>query len=338
MGSKRVDRSHLLARAALVGVALSVVLVALSQALGVDSYALPLVLGAAFTAKVHLSSTYAAVRGMAWVIAWMFGAALLGGLVCTWGSSELVIVATVGLVGGYAGVLGARGALISVLAMEVYTVFAGLEISPSTAAKFAALLAGGGVIYLLVVTVPVPFHTPQGVVDRAEHPGPWLHRLDLRNPLCTPFGRHAMRLSITLVVGTAISHQVGWEHAYWIPMTIVLVSKPDSNGTATRIVERILGTLLGVGIAVLLFVVAGDGPVMVSLYAGVGVFLTLTFTRANYALSVTGITIVLMTLLILVGDPIVATDASRVVSTVIGGVITITATLTLWRRQPAGFS
>ena len=79
VGSKRVDRSHLLARAALVGVALAVVLVALSQALGVDSYALPLVLGAAFTAKVHLSSTYAGVRGMAWVIAWMFGAALLGG-------------------------------------------------------------------------------------------------------------------------------------------------------------------------------------------------------------------------------------------------------------------
>ena len=333
-GSIAIDRSQLFFRGALIGTGVAVALTAISLSLGQDAYTLPLVIGSAFTALVYLTSKPdTRVRGMLWVISWMFVATLLGGLVSNWGWPQLLIVALVGLIGGYVGVIGPRGAMIGVLSMQVYTVFSGLPMIPTTAVKFSAVLALGGLTYLAVVTIICFLTRPSGSGPALAQVAPLSQRLDLRDPFSTHFGLHAVRLSIALVIATAFSHWVDWPHNYWIPMTIVLVSRPDTAGVASRVTQRILGTLLGVGVTMLLVAFFGDGPVAVIFYVTFGILLMQTFTRANYPISVIGTTILIMTLMILTGDPVVVTDVFRIIETLLGGALTIAAALLLWRTQ-----
>lgn len=333
-GSTALDRSQLFFRGALIGAAVAVSLAATSLSLGQDAYTLPLVMGCAFSAVVYLTGKPdTRARGMLWAIAWMFLATLLGGLVSNGGWPQLPIVAVVGLIGGYVGVVGRRGALIGVLAMQVYTVFAGLPMMPTTALKFSAVLALGGLTYVAVVTV-IRWLNRRSLGDPGLPQGsPVFQRLDLQHPFSTHFGRHAIRLSIALVIATALSHWLDWPHAYWIPMTIVLVSRPDTAGMANRVTQRILGTLIGVSITMLLVALFGDGPVAVIFYVAFGIVLMQTFVIANYPISVIGTTTLIMTLMILTGDPVVITDVFRIIETLIGGALTITAALLLWRAQ-----
>ncbi len=334
LGSAAINRSQTFFRGACVGSAVAVVLATLSLSLGQDAYTLPLVIGSAFSALVYLTSKPdTRARGMLWAISWMFVATLLGGLVSNWGWLQLPIVAAVGLIGGYVGVIGARGAMIGVLAMQVYTVFAGIPMIPTTAVKFSAALALGGLTYVVVVTVTRLLSQPSA--DRSALPliAPLSQRLDLHHPFATHFGLHAVRLAVALVIATAFSHWIDWPHAYWIPMTIVLVSRPDTAGMANRVTQRILGTLVGVGLTMLLVALFGDGPIAVICYVAGGILLMQTFTRANYPISVIGSTTLIMTLMILTGDPVVVTDVFRIIETLIGGALTIISALLLWRAQ-----
>ncbi|MCH9814854.1 MAG: FUSC family protein [Actinomycetia bacterium] len=333
-GSTAINRSQLFFRGALIGTAVAVGLAAISLSLGQDAYTLPLVIGSAFSALVYLTGKPdTRARGMLWAISWMFVATLLGGLVSNWGWPQLPIVAVVGLIGGYVGVIGPRGAMIGILSMQVYTVFSGLPMAPTTAVRFSAVLALGGLTYVAVVTVIRLLNRPSAGGPGRAPIAPVSQRLDLRHPFATHFGRHAVRLSIALVIATAFSHWLDWPHTYWIPMTIVLVSRPDTAGIASRVTQRILGTLLGVGVTMLLVALFDDGPVAVICYVALGILLMQTFTKANYPISVTGTTILIMTLMILTGDPVVVTDVFRVIETLLGGALSITAALLLWRAQ-----
>lgn len=333
-GSTAIDRSQLFFHEALIGTGVAVALAALSLSLGQDAYTLPLVIGSAFSALVYLTGKPdTRARGMLWAISWMFVATLIGGLISNWGWAQLPIVAAVGLIGGYIGVIGPRAALIGVLSMQVYTVFSGLPMTPLTALRFSAVLALGGLTYVAVITV-IRLMTRPSTADAVGRQNARLaERLDLRHPFSTHFGVHAVRLSVALVVATAFSHWLDWPHTYWIPMTIVLVSRPDTEGMAHRVTQRILGTLLGVAVTMLLVALFGDGPIAVIFYVAIGILVMQTFTKANYPISVTGTTTLIMTLMILTGDPVVVTDVFRAIETILGGALTIAAALVLWVAQ-----
>ncbi|MDP8033117.1 YccS family putative transporter [Pasteurella atlantica] len=58
--------------------------------------------------------------------------------------------------------------------------------------------------------------------------------------------RHAIRLSIVVFVCCSIVQIFHLELGYWILLTAILVCKPNYSATKKRLVQRILGTLLGV--------------------------------------------------------------------------------------------
>jgi len=62
--------------------------------------------------------------------------------------------------------------------------------------------------------------------------------------------RHAIRLTISIALGDALGRMLHPYRAYWIPMTIVLVLKPEFAVTFSRGVLRIAGTLLGLLLAI----------------------------------------------------------------------------------------
>ena len=65
--------------------------------------------------------------------------------------------------------------------------------------------------------------------------------------------RHAIRLATMVAIGNTLERAFYWHRSYWLPMTIVLVLKPEFTTTFTRGVLRIFGTILGLFLATAIF-------------------------------------------------------------------------------------
>jgi uncharacterized membrane protein (TIGR01666 family) len=83
--------------------------------------------------------------------------------------------------------------------------------------------------------------------------------------------RHAIRLSIVLLVGYIFVQFTNIEYGYWILLTALFVSQPNFNATKRRLRLRIVGTLVGIilGYAVLYFVPSIEGQLLVLVISGV---------------------------------------------------------------------
>lgn len=64
----------------------------------------------------------------------------------------------------------------------------------------------------------------------------------------SPWLRHSVRLSLSLVAGFALMQATADPHGYWILLTIVFVSQPQYAATQTRLVQRAKGTALGLAL------------------------------------------------------------------------------------------
>ena len=64
----------------------------------------------------------------------------------------------------------------------------------------------------------------------------------------SPWLRHSVRLSLSLMVGFALMQATADPHGYWILLTIVFVSQPQYAATQTRLIQRAQGTALGLAL------------------------------------------------------------------------------------------
>ena len=46
--------------------------------------------------------------------------------------------------------------------------------------------------------------------------------------------RHAVRLCVCVVAGDLVGRRSDWQRSYWLPMTVVIVLKPDFSSTFSR--------------------------------------------------------------------------------------------------------
>ena len=83
--------------------------------------------------------------------------------------------------------------------------------------------------------------------------------------------RHAIRLSLVLLVGYIFIQVTQLEHGYWILLTALFVCQPNFNATKRRLRLRILGTLIGIsaGYAILNFVPDVEGQLIILVLSGV---------------------------------------------------------------------
>src|SRR5258706_654093 len=129
--------------------------------------------------------------------------------------------------------------------------------------------------------------------------------------------RHAVRMAVTVSIGAAIAASMGVTKASWVTVAAVIVLQPDSGSTVRRAVQRVLGTVVGAGLAGLL------GPALHSpTLIGVVLFplsaLALALRPLNYGLFTLLVTPVFLLMAeVLSGDWHLA--GLRVESTLIGG-------------------
>lgn len=101
---------------------------------------------------------------------------------------------------------------------------------------------------------------------------------------------YALRLAITVGVGTEVYRRLHYPSGYWIPMTALLVQKPAVTDTVSRAIARAVGTICGA--VVVSFALAHMQPTPEVLAAMTALFAWLSYglLNVNYALFSTCIT------------------------------------------------
>ena len=137
--------------------------------------------------------------------------------------------------------------------------------------------------------------------------------------------RHAVRLTICVAAGDAFGRALHPYRAYWIPMTIVLVLKPEFAVTFSRGVLRILGTLMGLLLATALFHFLPIHNAMEIILIGLFTFLVRWIGPANYGFFGVAISALVVLLVSITGVSPKEVIQARAINTILGGVLALLA-------------
>ncbi len=137
--------------------------------------------------------------------------------------------------------------------------------------------------------------------------------------------RHALRLSVCVAIGEMVSAAAGWTRAYWCPMTIAIVLRPDFTSTFSRGILRVAGTLVGLACATALFHILSPSIGVQVALIGVLAFLLRCFGPANYGVFVIALTALVVLLIALTGVAPGELIAARGLNTLAGGCIALAA-------------
>jgi uncharacterized membrane protein YccC len=176
--------------------------------------------------------------------------------------------------------------------------------------------------------------TPAGSreFERRESEQPWSLRLAgafavLRAnfTLPSPAFRHAVRLAACVAAADLLARSYGWRRAYWAPMTVAIVLKPDFTTTFSRGVLRLAGTFVGLAFATALFHALGTPMGVQIAFIAAFTFVARGLGPANYGILATAITTLVVLLFAVAGTAPAEVIAARGLNTVAGGVIALLA-------------
>jgi uncharacterized membrane protein (TIGR01666 family) len=148
--------------------------------------------------------------------------------------------------------------------------------------------------------------------------------------------RHSLRVSISTIIGYIISGFLPFGHGYWILLTIVVILKPAYSLTKRRNFERLMGTIGGalVGVLLLFFVKDRQALFVLMILFMIG---TYVFIRTNYLVAVILMTPYVLLLFHLLYPADFRTVLSdRVIDTAIGSAIAFLANILIipsWEHE-----
>lgn len=319
----RIDRERLLPGIALRSAIVTVAITVFAVASGSLRDAIPLALGGFFAAVAdtgeHVGQRW---RTMLWTTMWLTLATAIGGLVAGNAAVLIVCAAVVAFACGYAASLGPRGSIIGVLTLVIFNAFSVPVATTADVLRNAGMVAIGALIQTLATVVFTLLTRPRHMLRRDPRPSVaarlrehWARR-DL-------FRLHAMRLTAAIVIGVVIEQRDLHPHANWIPIVIAWVTLPDRHGTVTKVAARITGTLLGAVAMWFVGTVLDLHGYEVAAVIAMGAFISVWLLRANYSLAVIGITIFMLGLFDLLGQPIQMLIRNRILDTIVAGVIVL---------------
>ena len=271
-------------------------------------------------------------RTMLWATTWLMIATGLGGLASdnVWLDVPLAIILS--LVFGAAGMLGPRPAIIGLLSLVLFAVFSGAPESTRTKEVDVLMIGLGGLVITAVTILPhlianreawrVALVPVPSIATRLRGHITWTEQ----------YVRHAARLCVVVTLATAMTDRTDFPHDYWLPMTVAWVTKPDVDGTVSRIFSRVVGTFVGVLVVVVAADLLGLNPFLMGLLFGCASALAVAFIWSNYAVAVTGVTTLVVGLFTFDGDPVWDTIENRVLFTVLAGLMVFGGTF-LWREK-----
>ncbi|HTW76268.1 MAG TPA: FUSC family protein [Thermoplasmata archaeon] len=145
---------------------------------------------------------------------------------------------------------------------------------------------------------------------------------------------YAAVTGITAAVGLAIGLGLGLERDYWVMLTVVVALRMQLSATITTSTARVLGTVIGAGLGSVLTLVVTD-PWVLATVLGISAALTLATRTVNGTFYVVWVTLFIVGLLNLLYSGGPAYAYIRVLDTLIGGALALTAALVVTQVVPA---
>ncbi len=318
----KVQRENLHWRRPLIAGIVTGLLAAWCIASGHTSFAVPLAVGAWFTALIDTQQPFGIhLRTMSWTALWLALGATLGGFASTTGYWQLLLVAVIALACGFAGSLGGLGLGNGSLVLVMYAIFAGAPVTDRHAIQTGLLVLIGSVATIVTSLVIYALWARGQMSARPGLSASARSRLRAHLHLRDEYFVHGVRLALIMVVATAVAHFLHWPHEYWIPMTVAWVARPGGALTLERTWHRVLGTLAGIVFITTLMITSGHSPYELAVLAAAGATLTLIFVRAHYAIAVAGITIAVMALFAIEGQSFEMNALFRIWATLVAGAL-----------------
>ena len=141
----------------------------------------------------------------------------------------------------------------------------------------------------------------------------------------SPVLRHAVRLASATAIGVAVARFADVPHGYWIPLTVVMVLRPETAHTYTRCVGRVAGNVMGI-------VVASAVILLLHPTGYVAAALAVVFLGVAYAVSEVGyfalsaaLAAAIVFLVDVGGTAGAAAVGDRLLATLIGGALAVLA-------------
>jgi uncharacterized membrane protein YccC len=176
--------------------------------------------------------------------------------------------------------------------------------------------------------------TPTGQAEFAKKEGQQSWRLRFSSLIATLRAnlnlqssafRHAVRLATMVALGNGLERVFYWHRSYWLPMTIVLVLKPEFTTTFTRGVLRIGGTIVGLFLATALFHFVPETTTHEIILIFVFTLLLRWVGPANYGIFAVAISALIVFLIAITGVSPKEVIWARGINTAAGGALALLA-------------
>jgi len=144
--------------------------------------------------------------------------------------------------------------------------------------------------------------------------------------------RHSLRMMITCAVGFTIAKLISQgHHSYWILMTIIIILKPGFSLTKQKNLDRLIGTIGGGVIGLLILAFVHDVNVLFALmiFFMIG---TYTFVLLNYIVMVIFLTPYILILFHFLGLGVANVASERLADTAIASLLAFLASYFLFPR------
>ncbi len=141
----------------------------------------------------------------------------------------------------------------------------------------------------------------------------------------SPVFRHAARLGIAVAAGCAIDRYAVVAQGYWIPLTVLMVLRPETAHTYTRCAGRVAGTVLGILVASTALLVLHPGPLLSMVLAIVFVGVAHAVAGFGYLAQSAALTAGVVFLINIDRAANTATTSELLFATLVGGVLAVLA-------------
>jgi len=145
----------------------------------------------------------------------------------------------------------------------------------------------------------------------------------------SPVLRHAVRLASVAGAGVAIARFADVPHGYWIPLTVLMVLRPETAHTYTRCAGRIAGNVVGIAIASVITMVMEPTGLFAAVLAVLFLGVAYVVSGVGYLALSAALAAMIVFLVDISGSADVATMGDRLVATLIGGALAVLAHVAL---------
>ena len=248
---------------------------------------------------------------------------LVGTLAGHWVAAAVALLGLWGFAGGLLFELNLAVSFVGIKAVLAILIAGGYPSDGGHAALRALLVLSGGMIQALLAVVEGPLRKRWGGTPRVSGETPSFSKtypafISQLHPRSFIF-QTALRLGVALVLSDSLARALSLQRSYWLPMTVLIVLRPEFQQTFSRGLARMAGTVAGVGLATLLTLAVRPNSVelagLVLVFAG----LCFAFFSVNYAAFALCVTAYAVFMVTLAGMPEETAALDRLIGNLLGG-------------------